>query len=119
MGACESLRGLALLILLAGSPSWGVPPRAGARIPNVDLRIAARKKDAGRVSAPLYLFNLHCGAGECTFEEMSLNDCKATPSGTRAFAPAYHRWATWAGSLRVRAISPAFFRRTRSRPGTD
>jgi len=75
-----------------------------SNVPNVDLRVAAHKIVNNKPDQSIHFFKLYCGLGECSFEQLSLNECE-TVNFTNSFIPKSFAWTTWSGFLKVRPIS--------------
>ena len=85
---------LASLLLL-------IAPLQAALIPDVRLSVGFRERVEGVLQKPVYVLDVSCEDGECAFTYVSLNDCRLTASGSRAFYPKVESGSTRQGILKV------------------
>ena len=73
-------------------------------IPDVNLRVAVRQKEDGKLGKSLHIVHLSCWQGDCALTWLTLNQCTAAVDGKAAFHPKIERSSTREGTLQVLAL---------------
>jgi hypothetical protein len=73
-------------------------------IPDVNLRVAVRQKEDGKLGKSLHIVHLSCWQGDCALTWLTLNQCTAAVDGKAAFPPKIERSSTREGTLQVLAL---------------
>ena len=73
----------------------------GSGIPDLKLSLSFRESVAGVLQKPVYVLEVLCEEGECSFTYVSINDCRPTATGQAAFYPKVEAGSTRQGNLKV------------------
>jgi len=101
---------------LSADQQW-VRPAPPSPIIEVDLDVAVRQKEDGKLGNEIYLFTLSCGGGQCTLDAILLNAClphmdTQNIKDVRGFTPLVKRTSTADGTLKVTLVHAAPLGRT-------
>jgi len=73
-------------------------------IPDVNLRVAVRQKEDGKLGKSLHIVHLSCWQGDCSLTWLTLNQCIGAVGGKAAFPPKIERSSTRDGTLQVNPL---------------